>query len=67
MNLDFNKGYKPFHCAHTPRSNYFFPVILKFLDLKKSNSVKDCKWYYRIWIYTWVGQWHIDIDGGRIK
>lgn len=61
------KYYKPFTCAHTPRLGRVIPITFRLIDMKEPNGMQNVRWYYRLWIYTWVGQRCIDVNSGRIK
>jgi len=62
IHLDFGIYRKPFTCAHTPKMNKWFPVCFCFINMKQANGMFNCAWSYRLWIYTWFGQWCFDID-----
>ena len=63
--LQIFSRHKPFTCAHTPKSNRWCPIVFTLINMKRESKMNDVKWFYRLWIYTWVGQWSIDLDGGR--
>jgi hypothetical protein len=65
MKIYIGPRHKPFACAHTPMSNHRWPVVFRWVDMKRANGMMRYRWFYRLWVYSWWGQWSIDIDGGQ--